>query len=102
MIDVTTVKIGDTFVLRQNDPEKVTVVAKDKEGNSYRVSKSVPRIVEIKIRVADRVIETRETGGRREWLELEYSRPAVDDRNASKQLYLIPVESSMWNEYERI
>lgn len=102
MIDVNDVKVGDVFVLRQNDPERVEVVAKDKEGNSYRVTKTVPRTIEIKLTVIDRVVETRDSGSKKEWFEVEYNRPAVDEIKASKQAYLVPIDSPLWNSYERI
>lgn len=102
MIDVNDVKVGDLFVLRQNEPERVEVVAKDKEGNSYRVSKSVPRTIEVKLTITDRVTETRESGSKKEWFEIEYDRPAVDEIKASKQSYLVPIDFPLWNSYERI
>lgn len=100
MVDVKTVKVGDRFVLRENDPERVAVTAKDKDGNSYQVSKSVPRTVETKVRVVDRIIETRDSGSIQEWFEVEYTCPSVDNRPASKKLYLISVKSPLWNKYE--
>ena len=100
MVDAKTVKVGDRFVLRENDPEHVAVTAKDKDGNSYQVTKSVSRTIKTKIRVVDRVVEIRDSGSYKESFDVEYDRPKVDERPASVKTYTISTSSPLWDKYE--
>lgn len=100
MVDAKTVKVGDRFVLRENESVHVAVTAKDKDGNSYQVIKSVPRTVETKIRVIDRVVEIRDSGSYKESFDVEYDRPKVGERPASVKTYTISTSSPLWDKYE--
>ena len=99
MVDVINVKIGDKYVLKEYAPEHVPVKAKDKDGNTYNVSREVTRYIDVDIYVKDRIVETRDMGGHQVWYEVEYNWPAYDGKTADVKTYRIPLVSPLWKKF---